>query len=383
MKAVIISLDLFKQTGGPTKTIGSFKRALDAKLYAFCKWGSLQKDEFAIPDARPIISSQLPVLAQFRYANEKQAKKAELALKESGLISCHGFYRYHPLWVHSMSKKHKIPYWFVPHGILDPWVMESRSLIKQLYWKFGGNRFLQESSTVIFSTKLERDKAAGQFDLPDAAVVPWPVELIDLSNREEIRKRIRRELKIPMEVHVLLYFGRLHRMKRPLETIEAFSRADTSMAHLIIVGNEVGITKRDCVQMASKFGLEKRMHFIGPVYGNAKYDYMHAADAYISLSYRENFNHTAAESLSAGLPVILSQGNDLRGELSDIKCFLEVEDNSMESMVAAINNFVSLSQQSLHDRGLVGREWVEKNLNFDLFKMRLLKLHNKYKKRVI
>ena len=67
---------------------------------------------------------------------------------------------------------------------------------------------------------------------------------------------------------------------------------------------------------------------IGPVYGDSKYHYLFASDAYVSLSQRENFNHTAAESLSAGLPVILSPGNDLAGEIRDEGCSWSLNDVS-------------------------------------------------------
>lgn len=259
--------------------------------------------------------------------------------------------------------------------------MQKNRWIKQLYWKFGGNRFLQDASTVIFSTKAERDKAADQFDLPSAEIVPWPVELVDVSDREKIRERIRRELKISAEAHVLLYFGRLNPMKRLLETIEAFSKAKLGETHLLIVGNEDEITKDACFRLARKHLIEKRVHLVGAVYGKGKYHYMHASDAYISFSYRENFNHTAAESLAAGLPVILSPGNDLGGEISDVGCCLNIEDNSIKAIVKAIDGFNSMDLQQLKTMGLRGRKWVEENLSFDRFKMRLRSLHSKYAKR--
>jgi glycosyltransferase involved in cell wall biosynthesis len=259
--------------------------------------------------------------------------------------------------------------------------MRNGRWVKQLYWGLGGQRFLKEAATVIFSTRAERDKAVSQFDLPGSEVVPWAVELVDLVNREERRTQVRKKLRIPAEARVLLYFGRVHSIKRPLETIKAIAKANVAETHLIIVGNEYGVTKEDCMQLARKLNVEKCVHFIGPVYGEAKYDYMHAADAYISLSYKENFNYTAAESLAAGLPVILSPGNDLSGEVSDIGCSFNIQDNSLQSAAKVICDFNDMSLPTLQDMGSRGRKWVGEHLNFDLFRTRLIKLHERYMKK--
>ena len=380
MKTSIVSLGLYNRTGGPTKTISDFKRALNADLYAFCEQRALKKYGLAIKGAHSVVSSSLPILSQFCYTR-KGARTAGLAVREADMVSCHSFYRYHALWTRDVCKAAGVPYWFVPHGVLDPWVMQKNRWAKQLYWRFGGQNFLENASTVIFSTHAERDKAAGQFDLPGAEVVHWPVELIDTSDRQTIRIQVRKKLGIPEEAHVLLYFGRLHPMKRPLEMIESIAGIKCADIHLIIVGNEDGITEQDCMQTARKYGVEERVHFIGAIYGEIKYHYMHASDAYISLSYRENFNHTAAESLAAGLPVILSPGNNLRGELSGVGCCLNIEDDSLRSAIEAIRAFNDLSLSKLQEMGMRGRKWVEKNLSFDLFKTRLLELHKRYAKK--
>ena len=380
MKTSIVSLGLFKHAGGPSKTIDAFKLALDAELYAFCKSSTLRKYQLSVKDVHRVVSSSFPLLSHFCYP-KRGVKEAEEVVRQSDLVSCHGFYRYHTLWTQRICKAAGIPYWFVPHGILDPWVMKKNRLVKQLYWRFGGHQFLQRASTVIFSTTTERDKAASQFDLPGAEVVPWPVELVDITLQDEKRVQIRKKLGIPKGAHILLYFGRVHSMKRPFETIEALAHAKTSNTHLLIVGNEDDITKDECIQIARKYGIEKRVHWIGSVYGDNKYHYMHAADAYISLSYRENFNHTAAESLAAGLPVILSPGNDLRSELSDVKCCLKIEDETLQSAIKAIQNFNNLDLSELQEMGMRGRKWVEGNLSFDLFKRRLIQLHEKYAKK--
>jgi glycosyltransferase involved in cell wall biosynthesis len=282
--------------------------------------------------------------------------------------------------VNRMSRKYDVPYWFVPHGILDPWVMQYGTVAKKLFFKAGGRRFLDEASTVICSTSSERDKARSQFDLPAAEVIPWPVELVDCSNRINRRDQLRRELAIPKEAKVLLYFGRLHSMKKPIETIRAVASGGDENLHLMIVGNEQDVSLKDCYAAADELGIAEQLHLIGPVYGEKKYDYLLAADAYISLSHRENFNHTAAESLSAGLPLILSPGNDLQGDIESERCSWGLCDNEPKAASEAIEAFNSVSFEELAEMGNRGRDWVGRNLQFSTFAERIQSVANKYGK---
>ena len=380
MKKTIISLEVFKDSGGPTKTINAFKSALSADLFCFCSPQELSEKGLAIEGAYPVVSSRLPLLRQIRVSSTKSSTDAERAVAESRMVSCHSFYRYHALWVNRMSRKHSVPYWFVPHGILDPWVMGRGRFVKEAFWRFGGKRFLDEASTVIFSTSSERDKAASQFELPASEVIPWPVELVDSSNRTNCRDRIRRELSIPKEAKVLLYFGRIHSMKKPIETIRAVASGGDENLHLMVVGNEQDVSLKDCSAAADELGIAKQVHLIGPVYGEKKYDYLLAADAYISLSHRENFNHTAAESLSAGLPLILSPGNDLQGDIESEKCSWGLPDNELKAASEAIEEFNCLSTHELHEMGVRGRNWVAENLQFKQFKERINNVVAKYGK---
>ena len=214
MRTTIVSLGLFNHTGGPTKTIRDFKRALEAELYSFCPKSTLKKHDLAVKETHPVTSSSLPLLSKFCYTI-KGSKEAETAVHRSDIVSCHSFYRYHALWTHKICRASRIPYSFVPHGILDPWVMQKNRWIKKLYLDLGGQRFIENASTIIFSTRKEKEKAATQFVLPESEVIPWAVKLVDTTNRESVRSQIRNQLGIPEEAHVLLYFGRLHPIKRP------------------------------------------------------------------------------------------------------------------------------------------------------------------------
>jgi len=371
---------VFKGSGGPTKTITAFKNAMEAELFSFCDANELRENRLAIPRAQPVVPVPLPILKQLQYSTRRATAAAEVSFAESSIVSCHSFYRYHAIWVNKMSRKYGVPYWFVPHGILDPWVMQYGKVAKKLFWQCGGRGFLDKASTVIFSTTSERDKALSQFDLPGSEIIPWPVELVDYSDRDKRRARIREALGIPDEAKVLIYFGRLHSMKKPLETIRAVASGGNKNLHLLIVGNEQDVSLKDCYNLAVEQGISGRVHLVGPVYGEQKYEYLLAADAYISLSHRENFNHTAAESLSAGLPLILSRGNDLQVDLVSEECSWGLFDDAPKTASDAVEEFNNRSTEELREMGVRGRDWVGRNLQFSKFAERIENVAQKFGK---
>lgn len=377
-KPMISCLGLYKTSGGPVKTIGKFASALDADIFSFVDGELERKLGLGLEGINRIKISRIPILRQYSYASRAERAALELKAANAPLISCHSFYRYHIQWVHKMWAKHRTPYWIVPHGVFDPWVMQQTRFLKKAFLSMVGKRFLEDAQAVIFSTKTERDKAETQFNLPQSHLVYWPVETVELQDSESIRQRIRHRLDIPENAKVLVFFGRIHAMKRPLETIRAIARAGCENLYLVMVGNEDGISEADCMQEAAKCGIAGKVKFTGPLYGNLKYEYLIASDAYISLSYRENFNHTAAEALSCGLPVILSKGNDLLSDLQQVGCSIPVDSDCDSSIDKAIEAFVELPLEDLTGMGLEGFKWVEDNLSFQQFQESLRKLCMKY-----
>jgi glycosyltransferase involved in cell wall biosynthesis len=264
------------------------------------------------------------------------AREAERLIALSEMVSCHSFWRWHNVWLARVAKRHRLPYWFVPHGGLDPYVFSSGRLAKRM--------FIEAAKPFFDNADFHRcDPAA--------------------------RTAVRRGLGIPEEAFCLLSFGRLDPMKRPLETIDAVAEVGLPDVHLIVMGNESGVSIVECEQRADKRGLRGRVHVVGAKYGADKTAHLDAADAYISLSHRENFNFTAAECLAAGLPVILSPGNDLAGELAAVDCGVMLE--AVSDAPGGIDRLSRIGMAQRERLGENGRRWAEANLRAAVFRERI------------
>ena len=369
VRTTVLALGLYPSSGGPSKSVPAFVDALDASVISWVDPLQCERERLIWHDSVLVHGSRLPILRQLLIPNAADLDAAEQIIAASDLVSCHSFWRWHCVWLRSVARRHGVPYWFVPHGILDPYVFTTNRVAKRAFLALGGTGFVRDASAVVCATRREYEKLASFFPGKPHAVIPWPLEDGDFRNRNEaFRAAARDELGIPPDSRCLIYLGRLHPMKRPLETIEAVARSRESV-HLVMVGNEYGVTLEDCNRRAKTLGIGHRVHVVGPVYGGEKYRYIDAADAYISLSHRENFNFTAAECMASGLPVILSSGNDLSHDLAGVECGWML--STGDPPEAAINEAVSAGTDRLSALGQNGRMWCERHLSREVFRRRI------------
>ena len=106
---------------------------------------------------------------------------------------------------------------------------------------------------------------------------------------------------------------------------------------------------------------------VGPVWDDQKYAYICAADGYISLSHRENFNYTLGETMAAGLPPILSAGNDLGLEFAQEGFAWQLKGDSSDELRRAVREFLDLPAEELKQRGEAAGRWAQQHLNMHRF----------------
>jgi len=366
MRVLCVTLNHTDAWGGTTTSVTDFARALDADILSFTS-------ESLIPTARHGKGIyHIPVPDSFmgrqylrpRAADLRQA--TELARGYDVIIS-HMLFRYHTQWIIRLRK----PYYIVPHGSLDPWVFTYGRLQKELWLRLVGARYFQKAEAVIFATRKEQQKAFLGLGSSKAKIINWGVT--KAPDQELDREKVREQLGIGENEKMLLFIGRLHSMKRPLETIEAFAQAAENGMYLVIVGPEEQYSVSELQEASRRCGTSN-VHVLGPLFGNAKWEMYHAADAYISLSERENFSYTLAEAMCMGLPTILSPGNDLVHEVVGEECSWILETNCRDEAVRAIQAFGRTDLKDCHQMGERAKSWIMKNATFDHFRSRLREL---------
>lgn len=131
------------------------------------------------------------------------------------------------------------------------------------------------------------------------------VDIGKFSTKPEIKREVKRELRIPEDSLVFLFLGRLNRDKGILDLAEAFRlfRLAGLDGHLLIVGPDE--TDLQPVVMAAISQFQDQVHFVGMTRTPERY--MAAADVFCLPSYREGFGSVIIEAASCGIPAIGSR----------------------------------------------------------------------------
>ena len=364
--ALQVAINCVKEFGGSAKAALDFQRALGGYTLSFTsrEYMSFISNSKAIhlPTGNNPISRHysIPKLGAINRWIRKNDSRP-------GLVVIHGLYRYHAQWASRWARKQGIPYWVVLNGALDPWVFTYRTFQKRLWMKAVGQRILNEAACVIAATRREAEKAAPFLRDCRVSVVHLPVSKIDTSDRQAIRMEVRKSLGIPSQARILLFLGRLHPMKRIGEMIESVHFAGVPDVHLVVVGtSSEELSIESCKEQVRLLGA-RNIHMVGPAFGADKNRWLLGSDGFVSLSFRENFNYAAADAMIAGLPVILSPGNDLCLELDSIGAGWTLNSFERDEEIDAIQQFSRSSVNDLATMGAAGTQWAISNLSEEKF----------------
>lgn len=365
--------------GGLYRSVQDFSRALAAPVLSF---DDGRGERVSVEDGvsvRRLCCGTGWLARDCHVMSSATARQADAAVADADLLVVHSLFRGHATWAHAWAKQHGRRYWAVPHGCLDPWGLSHRGMLKRLWLEARGRSFLAHADRIVVSSRRSLEKSLAW--IPDGrsadqtVVVHWPVDLPRLDGQAAARAAFRQQHGIPEEARLLLFVGRLHAVKRPLETVRAFCDATAAASlkhcHLAIVGMDGDLTQAD-IHAAIPPACRDRVHLIGPLAGADLAAAHLAGDGFVSLSFQENFGYAAAESMAYGLPVILSPGHDLAHEMpardGRFACGWLLGDDAHATAVAAIRDFATASDGTLAAAGATGRSWVAETLAFERFR---------------
>jgi glycosyltransferase involved in cell wall biosynthesis len=119
-----------------------------------------------------------------------------------------------------------------------------------------------------------------------------------------------------------------------------------------------------------------RVHIVGEVSGDNWVDAYAGSDAFVSLSFRENFGYSIAEAAAFGLPLLVSEGHDLVHEMSgaaanSFEAGWMVPTHGALDWTVAITRLLNSSHSERSSRGRCGEEFVRRTLSFEQFRQTL------------
>lgn len=226
-------------------------------------------------------------------------------LKSFDIIHMHEYRTIQNIIVHRYAMKYGIPYVLQAHGSV-PRVMAKKRL-KQLYDNLWGYKLLRDALRVIALTETEAEQYKSMGISEDKIeIIPNGVDLSELDNLPE-RGEFRRKYGLGSEQKIILYLGRIHKIKGLDLLVKAFADLPKPLndIKLVIVGPDGGYLS-SLKKLIADLGINDKVLFTGPLYGLEKLKAYVDADVYVLPSFYEIFGITVLEALACGTPVIVT-----------------------------------------------------------------------------
>lgn len=259
----------------------------------------------------------------------------------------------------------KIPVIATLHGLLDPWSMSHKAIKKRIYYKLIERECLSSCAAVHVTSGLEF-QAVKNLNIPVAIQnIPWAVDscaeqFIKVAKQHWIR---------------LLFIGRLH----PVKSIPTIFNA---MVHLKKLGVDVQLDlagtgdssyEQLLRQKINQHQLDQRVVWHGHVNENQKKTLYQNADLFVLPSLHENFGLAAAEAMSVGLPVIVSDQVGLAPDVLGVGAGLVIPVEDGLALAAAIKK---IHEGSLSlAMGLAAKNLVKNRYSPVVFSKNLLNMY--------
>ncbi len=174
------------------------------------------------------------------------------------------------------------------------------------------------ADAIISACAHEHDLLARYYDADPARMVSIPCGIDTDLFRPRDRDESRRALGIEQDRPVLLWVGRLEKLKGVDILIDAVAQLEDPEVLLLVVGGEHGHELRgELEEQARAAGLGGSVRFTGAVPHEDLPDWYSAADVCVVPSYYESFGLVAVEAMACGTPVVASRVGGLVSTVTD------------------------------------------------------------------
>lgn len=216
------------------------------------------------------------------------------------------------VFVYYYAKKYKVPYVLQSHGSVLPFYKKNK--IKCMFDYIVGNSILNGASKLIALNEIEMQQYI------QMGVHKSKIEMIPNGiNIEEFkclpdRKSFKEKYSIKKEDKIILYLGRIDKIKGIDLLIEAFSKLAVELTNVqLVIAGPNNYYSSEIKHNISNLGINRSILFTGPLYGKDKLEAYVSADVYVLPSRYDIFGITILEACACGTPVVVTNGCGLAG----------------------------------------------------------------------
>ena len=297
-------------------------------------------------------------------------------VKKFDFIHLHGYPHFLNVLVYHYARKYGIPYVINTHGAVLPYFQKYG--LHKIFSLFFGYRILKDASKVIALTKteVEQYKKMG-VDEDKIEIVPNGIDLSEYDNLPE-RGEFREKYSIGDDEKIILYLGRIHKIKGLDLLVKAFADLTKELdgVRLVIVGPDDGFSST-LKRQVGDLKIGDKILFRGPLYERAKLGAYVDADVYVLPSVYEIFGITVLEACACGTPVIVTDRCGIADYVEKVGCVVEYDKDQLRDAI-----FKILSDEGLRRRfGEEGRRLVSEEFGWSVIIKQIEKIYENVTRR--
>lgn len=299
-----------------------------------------------------------------------QKAKRALLTTEADVLHMEALWRFPHRWMADWKKRYKDkPLVCSPHGMLDPYIIQSQGRIKRIVSDLFFQKGLEavDCYHALCQKELEDIRAYGLKQ--PVAIIPNGINLPD-------KKKVytRKDSKLH-----LLYLGRLHRKKgvdillKAITEIKNEHPESLNKWHIDLVGWDHENCKAELEKIVSEGQLQDFVTFHGGLFGEDKLRMYATSDAYILPSHGEGLPMTVLEAWSWHLPVIMTPYCNIP-EGFEAGAAIKVDDN-ISSIKSGLMTLFAMNDEQRKDIGNKGFRLVSEKFTWDTSAKKMIQLY--------
>ena len=296
-------------------------------------------------------------------------------LKEFDVVHIHSWQQFPDIIVCHYAKKYNVPFVLQAHGSLPR--IGPKKLLKWIYDISFGYNVLRTASKVIAVSEIEAQQYRSM-GVPNEKIVIIPSG-IDFSeyNVLPLRGSFKQKIGIKDKEKIVLYLGRLHKIKGIDILVKAFTNIVRILndVKLVIVGPDDGSLHKLQTLVKNK-SLGNKVIFTGPLYGLDKIEAYVDSEIYVLPSRYEIFGMTILEACACAKPIIATKvgGVALDVIINGYTGLLVQPDNVLELGDAL--KYLLINEDRAKKMGMQARERVIKTYSIETCVKKIENLYN-------
>jgi glycosyltransferase involved in cell wall biosynthesis len=290
------------------------------------------------------------------------------------LIHTHYLFSYVPTCAGIIARWQKKPYIVETLDHLSPWSLTQSRLKKQIYLNLIEKNNLNCANAIHCTSHQEAENVKNYGII--APTITVPIAIDKLPYFPEAKKILREQYFIEEQTPIILFMSRIHPKKRPdllIQSLHKIAKQDQKF-HLILAGSGEKKYLNYLQNLAVSLSLNHCVSFTGFVTGDDKNLLLQGSDLFALSSFSENFGIVVAEAMSAGLPVIVTNGVQISSEIATTNSGIvtEGEVNDLSNALLSLLTSPELRQEM----GKNGQELVTKRYSWQVIAQKLISVYD-------